>query len=232
MIWRLTLEPRVVEMEYEEEQGFFTTCNLPSALKVCQESRSTVKKLYPECFTSLWHRRGPLFNFSLDTLYLAHHFFDDMVLFLSVLREREINNLRYLAIEADHFEYGCSCGECHNPLQGHENFERFKSVLTSLARLEEITIVYALEAELDFETDKLGWRWYTDAAEKSSAMRLMDDLPPEVTVSGNLGMERKSDWCDSFDFLINCKCHHMYGWRKFRRLEIPAEAQKKKGKGI
>ncbi|KAH7384755.1 hypothetical protein BKA64DRAFT_148333 [Cadophora sp. MPI-SDFR-AT-0126] len=230
MIWNLSLEPRVIEMEYEEEQGFFTTCSLPSALQVCQESRSTVKKLYPECFASLWHRRGPLFNFSLDTLYIAHHFFEDMILFLSVLREKEINSLRYLAVEADHFEYGCSCGECHNPLQGHDNFERFKVVINSLVSLEEITIVYALEAELGFETEKLGWRWYSDATEKSSAMRLMDDVPAEIMASGIHGSLGTPDWCDSFDFLTSCKCRHVYGWRKFRRVEIPTEAPKKKRK--
>ncbi|KAF8855593.1 hypothetical protein BDZ45DRAFT_793208 [Acephala macrosclerotiorum] len=96
MIWRLSLEPRVVEVLWAEADGqialapqledlehghagpfslitdvvFFSLAKLPTALKVNQDSRSAVLPLYPLCFKSISYGAYVRFNFSLDTLYV------------------------------------------------------------------------------------------------------------------------------------------------------------------
>lgn len=96
MIWRLSLEPRMVEVLWAETDGqialmpqledlehghaepfslitdvvFFSLAKLPIALKVNQDSRNAVLPLYPLCFKSISYEAYVRFNFSLDTLYV------------------------------------------------------------------------------------------------------------------------------------------------------------------
>ena len=69
IIWRLTLPPRTIEVEYRADRGFYTRVTTPTALKVCSSSRKAVIDSYTLCFGNILHRPSILFNFSLDTLY-------------------------------------------------------------------------------------------------------------------------------------------------------------------
>ncbi|KAH9206026.1 hypothetical protein DL95DRAFT_450972 [Leptodontidium sp. 2 PMI_412] len=129
MIWKFTLEPRVVEMEFSENLGFYTVCKVPTALKVSQESRDTVKKPYVECFSSLWYPRGTLFNSAMDTLYLSRDFFDHVPAFFHTFREKETAGIRYIAIDEDDFETGFNCESCGLSLTGPNKSKRFRNAL-------------------------------------------------------------------------------------------------------
>lgn len=67
--------------------NFSSTAGLPTAFRVCNESRSAVIPFYPLCFASRTARASTHFNFELDTLYigditseLLFRFFDGMSL--------------------------------------------------------------------------------------------------------------------------------------------------------
>lgn len=42
LIWRLTLQPRTIELDYHRENGFISRAKIPVALKVCSDSRKAV----------------------------------------------------------------------------------------------------------------------------------------------------------------------------------------------
>ncbi|KAL5316631.1 hypothetical protein ACEPPN_015680 [Leptodophora sp. 'Broadleaf-Isolate-01'] len=205
MIWKFTLEPRVVEMEFSENLGFYTVCKVPTALKVSQESQDTVKKSYVECFSSLWYHRGTLFNSAMDTLYLSRDFFDHVPAFFHTFHEKETAGIRYIAIDEDDFETGYNYESCAVPQR-----------LEGLTALEEVTIVYDFKWSMFGRIESAGFQLQFDDAVKSKTMRFFNAPPPEFR---RLGI-RKSDkgWCESFHFLTNCKHRSVFGWRRNRVL--------------
>ena len=212
MIWNLTLESRIVEMEYHKDHGFFTTCNLPSALKVCQESRSTIKNSYPECFTSLWHRHGPLLNFSIGVLYITFDFCLVMDRFLSILSQREISSIRSIAIDHNDFESTCNCEACGPSLAGPKNATRFRAALMDLTALKEITIVHDLEYSLGDACEEAGYGWKLDTTLKSKRMRFFKSPPRKFTRFGLSKYDK--GYCKSFHFLKGCKHTSVFGLRQ------------------
>ena len=48
-IWRLTLRPRIIDIEFTDKKAVYTKAKLPTALHVLKESRAAVEKLYPSC---------------------------------------------------------------------------------------------------------------------------------------------------------------------------------------
>ncbi|KAF4628282.1 hypothetical protein G7Y89_g9872 [Cudoniella acicularis] len=92
-------EPRTVEIEFNEDRGFFSGTRLPVALKVCTDSRQSVLSSYPCCFGNIIYPPQVVFNFSLDTLLIYDHMqFQLLYLFLS-LTTKELTHLQYLAVE-------------------------------------------------------------------------------------------------------------------------------------
>jgi hypothetical protein len=71
LIWHLTLEPRVVEITFSDNNGFGSGTTCPVALKVNRDSRASVMKSYPFCFGSSWYPSSTRFNFTLDTLCIS-----------------------------------------------------------------------------------------------------------------------------------------------------------------
>lgn len=69
IIWRLTLQPRIVEVKFIESRGFYTRVPTPTALQVYRDSRRALLASYPTCFGNVIYTPLILFNFSLDTLY-------------------------------------------------------------------------------------------------------------------------------------------------------------------
>ena len=99
IIWKLTLEPRVVEVMYREERGFYSDVGLPTGLLVCRDSYDAVSAYYPLCFGCEWFPAKIRFNFALDTLYISEDFRGNIPSFFSLLREDACNKLQYLALD-------------------------------------------------------------------------------------------------------------------------------------
>lgn len=218
MIWNFTIGPRVLEMAYTQQRGFHTSCQVPTALKVCQESRATVEKSYGPHFKSLWYPQGVLFNFSLDTLYLSGGFFYNVVMFMSSFGEKEISGIRYIAIDEDDFNAPCNCEACGSALTGPNNSKMFCSALTKLTSLKEVTVVYDFESSFYAEIHAAGYEMQVDPAIKSNTMRFLNHTLLEFR---RLGIFRDDKgYCKWFHFLENCKHHSVFGWRQNRILAL------------
>lgn len=46
MIWRLTLQGRNIEVEFHSDHGFYSRAIIPTALRVCRDSRTAVRTLF------------------------------------------------------------------------------------------------------------------------------------------------------------------------------------------
>ena len=96
-IWRLSLEPRVVELTYSGA-GFGQKCeygdsyNIPTALITCKGSRSAVIESYPLCFGSILHPEAARFSFEIDTLYFDCRLKNYIGHFFGLLKDRELRN--------------------------------------------------------------------------------------------------------------------------------------------
>lgn len=143
MIWRLTLEPRIVEVDWKiiwkedirrwkkeldrlEKAGdpqklltfleddarlresirahdensilYTAIATLPTAFRVCNDSRTAVMPLYPLSFASNTGRLEIRFNFALDTLYIDPSFQEKLFGFLDSLSSLEMARLTNVAI--------------------------------------------------------------------------------------------------------------------------------------
>ena len=100
MIWRHTLEPRTVEIEYSVNHGFYSRAKTPIALRASHDSRRAVAKSYPICFGSILHNPSTVFNFSLDTLYFEADIQDRFTQFLVSLTKTEAESIQSLAVDS------------------------------------------------------------------------------------------------------------------------------------
>ncbi|KAG4427294.1 hypothetical protein IFR05_017222 [Cadophora sp. M221] len=125
MIWELTCLPRVVNLKYNEEEGFTPSIYGPIALKVCKESRKTIIRSYPLCFSSTFHPAKTRFNFSLDILYIGSESKEHVPHFFSMFSLLEISSIQVLALE-----------DCYN--KGLEPFQ-----VTLVPELEKIIAKFA-----------------------------------------------------------------------------------------
>jgi hypothetical protein len=139
LIWQKTLEPRVVEVTYDEETGFTTYSRLPMALQICKESRETVEPLYPCCFGSIFHPSRIRFNFALDTLYIDGIMEAELPHFLATFGEREINGIQTLALDEEAYAIPNELGEDYDITHG------LRRAVGSLKGLKELLFVYDIE---------------------------------------------------------------------------------------
>jgi hypothetical protein len=98
MIWRLTIQPRVLERKFDNIKGFYFTINYLVTLELCRDSRQAVIQSYSLCFGSAFYPASTRINFSFDTLCLDHDF-DHIRLFLVGLKDEELSRIRYVAID-------------------------------------------------------------------------------------------------------------------------------------
>lgn len=111
-IWRMTLEPRLVEVrpksgkcegfnspKSDKYEGFYAAAPLPIVLTVCQDSRRAVLPLYPKCFGGLVIPPQIRINFELDTLFLDWKLQERLAQFLLLISVQEAEKIRYLAID-------------------------------------------------------------------------------------------------------------------------------------
>lgn len=139
MIWKCTLKPRIVELSYKEEHGFYSRVKAPVALQVCSESRKAVEYLYPLRFGSILDNPAIAFNFSLDTLYFDIIVDEDIIHFLALLKLEETNHIKYLAV--DYLVYA-SREWSERPVQ--DSFPALKKAAVAMPELKEFLVVYKL----------------------------------------------------------------------------------------
>ncbi|TLS27171.1 hypothetical protein PpBr36_04595 [Pyricularia pennisetigena] len=73
-IWRLTFQPRAVEVRYQPETDECRTITHPPAvLQVCRESREEALRFYHKCFGTKTQEPLIYFNSSIDILYIPRH---------------------------------------------------------------------------------------------------------------------------------------------------------------
>jgi hypothetical protein len=99
IIWELSLEPRIVEIGFTDEEGFYQKCEIPLELMVSQYSRNVVARSYPLCFGSLRYKPSIRFNFAIDTLNLDQTFKYRIPFLFSLAKYEELAILRYLALD-------------------------------------------------------------------------------------------------------------------------------------
>ncbi|EPE28093.1 hypothetical protein GLAREA_04884 [Glarea lozoyensis ATCC 20868] len=99
-VWKLTFQPRLVNIQYQKckDTSFTSPARIPSALKVCKESRTFALPFYPLSFGSVWHPPMVRFNSAIDTLYFrAGHFLSHL---FGIMTAAERNALKYIAVDS------------------------------------------------------------------------------------------------------------------------------------
>lgn len=137
IIWRLTLNSRVVEIEFTELRGFFTRVATPTALQVCRDSRRAVITFYPTCFGNIMYSPQIVFNFLLDTLYFDMSFHSQVLHFLASLKETEVKRIQSIAADSEmwfSWEYD---GEVEVDV-----FSIIKKVVPTMVALKEFMLVF------------------------------------------------------------------------------------------
>ncbi|XMA14401.1 hypothetical protein WAI453_007192 [Rhynchosporium graminicola] len=202
IIWWATCVTRVVEIEYDEEEGFTPRCCDPIALKVCKESRDTIIQAYPLCFGSIFHPAKTRFNFILDTLYIDNELEENVPHFFSTFGPLEISSLQTLALE-----------DCYNeivtPYEPTITTHLHKMV-RKLPALRELCIVYNIGGMTDRQigcTDGHAIELYT---------KVPGDLDhPAVMIEPLPRIPSNADDADPLGFrLWNIQVEPMYGWRR------------------
>jgi hypothetical protein len=94
MIWRLTLEPRIVQISFcspvnANIHSFYSETSTPVALKTCQDSRNAVATSYQVCTSNNFVSTTFLFNFSIDTLFFPEPMDPHLNLFFAGLKNED-----------------------------------------------------------------------------------------------------------------------------------------------
>lgn len=208
MIWRLTLEPRVVEVQHRwskryqcggdiEDEPYYCSCvTLPVALKVSHDSRDAILPMYPLCFASESSKPVIRFNFSLDTLYIDETFDKHLFDFLERLSPSEIVRLEIIAI-SDKAGYALD----KDDKKGRKYWARLGTYIEKLSGLKNILTVHSLPsilrahytAEMKIGQSARAELWYRTSVQYSSTkdpgMQLFEDIPPPVA-------QRLIQWLD------------------------------------
>ncbi|KUJ15140.1 uncharacterized protein LY89DRAFT_750399 [Mollisia scopiformis] len=205
MIWKLTLQPRVVELEFgnigfedqdsldssfesyggendeddrvelNSRKGFYTTTRNPIVMEVSRDSRNAVLHLYPKCFGSLWYPKCTRFNMAIDTLYIGSGLCKVVPLFFGILSKEERHGIQYLAFNRHDFD--CNCLDLENILSGPGFLKRLKHVIEHMKSLREVLMVEPIECWFDTEIQGFGqWIVHSDPS-FSNEISLHDTIP-------------------------------------------------------
>jgi len=138
-IWKLTLRPRIIEIEFTDKKAVYTKAKIPTALHVSKESRAAVEKLYPSCFGSVWHKSQTRFNFDLDTIFLNSDYYNDFCHFFTLAGPIELHKIRYLATD------NCCQYISNDEEADKEDFGKLREVIESMEALQEMSITHSAE---------------------------------------------------------------------------------------
>lgn len=99
MVWNsIATEPRIVELRFSSMYGIYGSAQVPAELKVNQESRRILLRMYPLSFGNYLQPAKTPFNFDIDTIYIHEHFYPHTLQLFSTLTPTEIANIRNIAI--------------------------------------------------------------------------------------------------------------------------------------
>jgi hypothetical protein len=206
LIWRTTLQPRVIEIDYDDCEGFRSRWKAyPIALRVCKESREAVIGSYPLCFGSIFHPAQIRFNFSMDTVYLNFDYDaeDYIPHFFNVLKDHEIRGLKYMAIPSS----------VEDEVGYMDNIAR---AVESLSGLQSLSVVY------DVEDMRLDGRCLSGCG-ADHAMDLFEKLPDELQdpkLKINELPNPPEPHLLNPEFWKLSVCHRVYGWRRCPMFEV------------
>ncbi len=139
-IWKATLKPRIIDLRHNATRGFYSKIQTPLAMRLCHESRDTVKYYHSLCFGNIFYEPRIIFNFSLDTLYFDECIGPEVLEFLVSLKEDERSRIQYIAVDhlinqyREYFELG-----------DRDNVDLFKKAVLSMPSLKEFHIVYKID---------------------------------------------------------------------------------------
>lgn len=100
MIWRFTLAPRVIEIEFTKTAAYTRAAPPPATLHVSCGSRAVIQKPYPICFHSIWHKIPTRISYDLDIIFPNGRYYEDACHFFTVAGHTDLHKIRYLAIGA------------------------------------------------------------------------------------------------------------------------------------
>ncbi|CZR62904.1 uncharacterized protein PAC_12801 [Phialocephala subalpina] len=154
-IWHLTLQPRVVEIEFQWKEryginnedklyaSYYSRIPLPVALKVCRDSRNAVLPFYPLCFASFLSRPKIRFNLFFDTLYIDDTFGKHLFELLGNLNPIKMAGLQNMAISdlagSNYYE---------DDDKGHKYWARLGTLIEKIFGLKNILTVHSLPSIL------------------------------------------------------------------------------------
>ncbi|KAH7417401.1 hypothetical protein BKA64DRAFT_299931 [Cadophora sp. MPI-SDFR-AT-0126] len=199
MVWEATCWPRIVEIEYDEDEGFTPRNCDPIALKVCKESRKLVEQFYPLCFGSIFHPAKTRFNFAIDTLYIGNEIEEHVPHFFSTFGPLEVSSLQVLALEDCYNETTLPFDTTHTT--------KLQKMVPKFTALRELLIVYDVAAMTDRTLD----------CADGHPLELHREIPHELkhpsVVIDPLPKEEDAE-THGFKLWAVKKCRPVYGWRR------------------
>ncbi|APA08306.1 predicted protein [Sclerotinia sclerotiorum 1980 UF-70] len=171
MIWRKSIEPRLVEVwpKGGKYDGFCSSTPLPGAMTACRESRATVIRFYSLVFGGTFIQARIRFNFALDTLYIDWKIQERLASFVLSISEYEAGRIRSIFIDGE-IRYARYCNGLEvdmgmlrrNPAMRHgistdynsekvgdDEFQLLSSALSSMPMLVKLYVVYTVKPEGD-----------------------------------------------------------------------------------
>lgn len=139
-IWKRSLDPRVIELKYNSNHGFYASTRVREALKVCSDSRKAVLPFYQLCFGNVLQEPAVVINFKLDTIYFDSDFGPHVVPFLMSLKVYEATQITSIAIDRYVDEY-----REYIDAPDYDNFAAIKQAMRVMPAMKEVNIVYKLD---------------------------------------------------------------------------------------
>ena len=201
MIWRLSLQPRTIEIEERyDEKSYRCSSRTPSVLSVSRDSRAAVIELYPYCFSSRSKVPAIRFNFALDTLFIAGLFDGTALHLLDILTDKELSSIRHVAVDE-------ICGYDDQDDNAQPIFwSNLKKSMDAFTGLEDLLIVLDVFAY----TETLPDFQYNDD-EFEYLCEFYDEFPQELVQGPN-----PVAVFQLIDTWTNPKLKLVWGWRRAR----------------
>jgi hypothetical protein len=188
LIWNLTVVPRVVDIKFDIDRGFYTLALTPIALRACPDSRSAIIHAYYPCFGTFLHQPRIMFNYSIDTIYFRANMQNEIMLLFSNLKQQEASCLQRIGIDEDINTDWYDGGDLEV-----DAFEVLGSVVPKLPALKAVQLVA-----------NVAHRVHPDFSEGFGAVRFYESWPEDI-------MEEHIDYVQFTRGMCSCgECHHEF----------------------
>jgi hypothetical protein len=227
IIWRMTLQPRMVEIQSRPGM-LFTQTPQPATLFVSKDSRAAVifvsyiclneqtfpvskqlltpSKLYPTSFSSPFMATNVRFNFLLDTLFISRSFSREDIFtiysFFNILSKGEIESLRSMAISG-------FVGFDDDEENEARYWNNLKPVFGSFPALTELSCM--IDPPVDPSEENSVDKWW----------ELFEEYPSELAAGQRFpeGSEYSSDHLPTFDEYCGPE-EHLQDWDLKNKIQI------------